>query len=210
VSRAWGGALQQYIVDRGYIWFQIDNRGSANRGTKFEDAIYHAMGSVEVEDQLSGVDYLKTLDFVASDKIATYGWSYGGYMSLKMLEAAPGTFAAGVAGAPVTKWELYDTHYTERYMGDPRKVPEAYAKSDTIGDATKIADPLLIIHGMADDNVVLEHTTAMAATMQRNKVPFEMMLYPGHTHRVGGPGISEHLWATILRFFDRNTGKREE
>jgi dipeptidyl-peptidase 4 len=205
VSRAWGGALQQYIVDRGYIWFQIDNRGSANRGKAFEDAIWHAMGSVEVEDQLAGANYLKTLDFVDPAKVVTYGWSYGGYMTLKMLEAAPGTFAAGVAGAPVSKWELYDTHYTERYMGNPTKVAEAYKRSDTIGDAAKIADPLLIVHGMADDNVVLEHTTAMAATLQQREVPFEMMLYPGHTHKVGGPGISEHLWTTILGFLDRQT-----
>jgi dipeptidyl-peptidase-4 len=206
VSRAWGGALQQYIVDRGYIWFQIDNRGSANRGKAFEDAIWHAMGSVEVEDQVAGANYLKTLDFVDPAKIVTYGWSYGGYMTLKMLEKAPGTFAAGVAGAPVSKWELYDTHYTERYMGDPTKVPEAYRASDTIGDAAKIVDPLLIIHGMADDNVVLEHTTSMAAALQQQKVAFEMMLYPGHTHRVGGPGVSEHLWTTILDFLDRQTG----
>lgn len=206
VSKAWGGALQQYIVDRGYIWFQIDNRGSANRGKAFEDAIWHAMGSVEVEDQVAGANYLKTLDFVDPKKIVTYGWSYGGYMTLKMLEAAPGSFAAGVAGAPVSKWELYDTHYTERYMGDPTKVAEAYKASDTIGDAAKIKDPLLIVHGMADDNVVLEHTTAMAATLQRQKVPFEMMLYPGHTHKVGGPGVSEHLWGTIFDFLDRHIG----
>lgn len=206
VSKAWGGALQQYIVDRGYIWFQIDNRGSANRGKTFEDAIWHAMGSVEVADQIAGANYVKSLDFVDPAKIVTYGWSYGGYMTLKMLEAAPGMFAAGVAGAPVSKWELYDTHYTERYMGDPTKVAEAYRRSDTIGDAAKIKDPLLLIHGMADDNVVLEHSTAMAATLQQQKVPFEMMLYPGHTHKVGGPGVSEHLWTTILDFLDRQTG----
>jgi len=204
VSRAWGGALQQHLIDRGYIWFQIDNRGSANRGKAFEDAIWHAMGSVEVRDQLAGAAYLKTLDFVDPKRIVTYGWSYGGYMTLKMLEAAPGTFAAGVSGAPVTKWELYDTHYTERYMGDPNKVPEAYAASNATADAARIADPLLIIHGMADDNVVLEHTTSMAATLQQQKVPFEMMLYPGHTHKVGGPGVSEHLWGTILGFLDRS------
>jgi dipeptidyl-peptidase-4 len=205
VSKAWGGALQQYIVDRGYIWFQIDNRGSANRGKTFEDAIWHAMGSVEVADQIAGANYVKSLDFVDPAKIVTYGWSYGGYMTLKMLEAAPGMFAAGVAGAPVSKWELYDTHYTERYMGDPTKVAAAYRRSDTISDAARIKDPLLLIHGMADDNVVLEHSTAMAAALQQQKVPFEMMLYPGHTHKVGGPGVSEHLWTTILDFLDRRT-----
>ncbi|WP_227698735.1 S9 family peptidase [Sphingomonas hengshuiensis] len=208
VSRAWGGSLQQYLVDRGYIWFQLDNRGSANRGVKFESAIWQAMGSVEVADQLAGANYLKTLDFVDPKGIVTYGWSYGGYMTLKMLEAAPGVFAAGVAGAPVTKWDLYDTHYTERYMGDPTKVPEAYKASGTIADAAKIADPLLIVHGMADDNVVLENTTAMAATLQQGAVPFEMMLYPGHTHRVGGPGVSQHLWNTILTFLARNGGAK--
>ncbi|WP_448664993.1 DPP IV N-terminal domain-containing protein [Sphingomonas sp. CJ20] len=208
VSRAWGGSLQQYLVERGYIWFQIDNRGSANRGKVFEDAIWHAMGSVEVQDQLAGANYLKTLDYVDPKRIVTYGWSYGGYMTLKMLEKLPGVFAAGVSGAPVTKWELYDTHYTERYMGDPNKVPEAYKASDNIADAAKIADPLLLIHGMADDNVVLEHSTAMAATLQQKDVPFEMMFYPGQTHGVKGPGISLHLWNTILNFLSRNGGAK--
>jgi dipeptidyl-peptidase 4 len=204
VGRQWGGALQQYLVAQGYIWFQIDNRGSANRGKAFEDALYHAMGSVEVEDQLAGAKYLKGLDFVDPKRIVTYGWSYGGYMTLKMLEAAPGIFAAGVAGAPVSKWELYDTHYTERYMGDPRKVPGVYKASNTVGDALKIEDPLLIIHGMADDNVVLEHSTVMMARLQAGAVPFESMLYPGQTHKVGGPGVSVHLWKTILGFLERS------
>jgi dipeptidyl-peptidase-4 len=204
VSRAWGGALQQYLVDRGYIWFVLDNRGAANRGKAFEDHLYQAMGGVEVEDQLAGAAYLKTLDFVDPGRIATYGWSYGGYMTLKMLQAAPGTFAAGISGAPVSKWELYDTHYTERYMGDPRQVQAAYDKANTVADATQIADPLLLIHGMADDNVVLEHSTVMMAKMQGAAVPFETMLYPGQTHRVAGPGISVHLWTTILNFLDRH------
>ena len=204
VSRQWGGALQQYIVDRGYIWFVLDNRGAANRGKAFEDHLFQAMGGVEVADQLAGAAYLKTLDFVDPAKITTYGWSYGGYMTLKMLQAAPGTFAAGVSGAPVSKWELYDTHYTERYMGDPRKVQGAYDKANTVADATRIADPLLLIHGMADDNVVLEHSTVMMSKLQSGAVPFEVMLYPGQTHRVGGPGVSVHLWKTILDFLDRN------
>ena len=208
VSKAWGGALQQYLVSRGYIWFQLDNRGSANRGVDFESQIWHAMGSVEVEDQVAGATYLKTLPYVDANKVVTYGRSYGGYMTLKLLEKAPGVFAAGVAGAPVTKWELYDTHYTERYMGDPNKVPEAYKASDNIGEAAKIADPMLLIHGMSDDNVVFENSTALAATLQRAEVPFEMMFYPGHTHKVGGPGISVHLWNTILDFLERKTGAK--
>lgn len=203
VMRSWDGALPQYLVSRGYIYFQIDNRGSYNRGKAFEDHIYHAMGSVEVADQLAGAKFLKTLEFVDAKRIAINGWSYGGYMTLKMLEAAPGVFAAGVAGAPVTRWGLYDTHYTERYLGDPRTDPASYASSDALGDAAKIADPLLLIHGMSDDNVVFENSTAFAARMQHSAAAFEMMFYPGQTHRVGGPGVSEHLWTTILNFLDR-------
>ncbi len=204
VTKGWDGALPQAIVDRGYIYFEIDNRGSANRGTKFEQPIYRAMGSVEVSDQKQGALYLKSLDFVDPDKIAIYGWSYGGYMTLKMLEADPGLYAAGIAGAPVTKWELYDTAYTERYMGTPQDDAEAYAKSDALADAGKIADPMLLIHGMADDNVVFENSTALIAAMQQAEVPFDMMLYPGQTHAVGGPQISPHLWNTIFRFLHDN------
>lgn len=204
VTRAWGGALAQYLVQHGYIYFQIDNRGSFNRGKAFEDQIYRAMGTVEVADQLAGAKFLKEQPFVAADKIATYGWSYGGYMTLKMLEANQGVYAAGVSGAPVTDWALYDTHYTERYMGSPVADAKAYAASDALHAAPKISDPLLLIHGMADDNVVFTNSTAFAAKMQATNTPFEMMFYPGYTHRVGGPGISEHLWNTILTFLDRN------
>ncbi|WP_404339707.1 DPP IV N-terminal domain-containing protein [Sphingomonas sp. MMS12-HWE2-04] len=208
VMHKWGGALQQYLVDRGYVYFRIDNRGSFNRGKAFEDHIYHAMGTVEVEDQVAGADYLKTLPFIDPKRITTYGWSYGGYMSIKLLEKAPGVFAAAVAGAPVTKWELYDTHYTERYLGDPNKGPKSYSSSDALQDAGKIRDPLLLIHGMSDDNVVFENATVFAAKMQNEARPFEMMFYPGHTHRVGGPGVSVHLWTTILDFLDRHAGEK--
>jgi len=203
VTGGWDGALQQAVVDRGYIWFEIDNRGSANRGVDFEQPIWRAMGGAEVADQREGAQYLKSLDFVDPAKIAIYGWSYGGYMTLKQLEADPGLYAAGIAGAPVTRWEHYDTHYTERYMGDPREVGEAYAKSGAIEDAVKITDPLLLIHGMADDNVVFENSSELIAKLQGGNVPFEMMLYPGFTHRVGGEKVSPHLWNTIFTFLER-------
>ena len=204
VTRGWGGALPQYLVSQGWIFFQIDNRGSYNRGTAFENQIYHAMGTVEVEDQLAGANYLKSLPFVDGGRIATYGWSYGGYMSLKMLEKTPGIYAAAVSGAPVTDWQLYDTHYTERYLGDPAKDPKSYDVSQAYKDANTIRDPLLLIHGMSDDNVFLDNSLKAVARMQATDTPFEMMFYPGYTHRVGGPGISEHVWGTILEFLDRN------
>lgn len=204
VTRAWSGALEQAVVDKGYIFFEIDNRGSDNRGVAFASAIYRAMGSVEVADQKAGALFLKTLPYVDPRKIATYGWSYGGYLTLKMLEAEQGLYAAGIAGAPVTKWELYDTHYTERYLGKPAALPKVYERSNALAEAGEISDPLLIIHGMADDNVVFENSSAMIARLQANAVPFEMMLYPGFTHRVSGPKIGKHLWDTIFAFLDRH------
>jgi len=202
VDRGWGGALAQAIVDKGYIYFVLDNRGTANRGVDFEQPLYRAMGGVEVRDQKTGAEFLQTLDFVDADKIAIYGWSYGGYMTLKQLQADPGLYAAGISGAPVTRWGLYDTHYTERFMGDPRVVPEAYETASAIPDATKMTDPLLLIHGMADDNVVFENSSELISVLQEGNVPFEMMLYPGYTHRVGGENISPHLWNTIFRFLE--------
>ncbi|MCM8556898.1 S9 family peptidase [Sphingomicrobium sediminis] len=204
VRNGFTGALQQWIVDQGYIWVQLDNRGSANRGVEFEKPIYRAMGGIEVADQKVGAEWLKSLDFVDPDRIATYGWSYGGYMTLMMLGQDPGLYAAGVAGAPVTKWELYDTHYTERFMGDPREVPEAYEASSTFPTAGNISDPLLLIHGMSDDNVVLDNSTQMAAAMQEARVQFDMMFYPGQAHGVRGENISVHLWETIMRFLEEN------
>ena len=203
VTNQWGGALNQYLVDRGWIVFAIDNRGTPDRGKAFEDQINRAMGTVEVEDQLAGLDWLKAQPFVDGGRIATYGWSYGGYMTLKLLEKAPGAFAAGIAGAPVTKWELYDTHYTERYLGKPQDKPSAYPASGALDDALKISDPMLLIHGMSDDNVVFDNATALMAKMQAGAVPFELMVYPGQTHRVGGPGVSVHLWRTIEDFLAR-------
>jgi dipeptidyl-peptidase-4 len=203
VTKGWGGGLEQAIVAKGYIFFEIDNRGSANRGVKFESAINRAMGSVEVADQKTGALFLKGLPYVDGGRIAIYGWSYGGYMTLKMLEADQGLYAAGIAGAPVTKWELYDTHYTERYLGDPNKEPQVYAQSDALGDAGKITDPLLLVHGMADDNVVFENSSMLIAKLQGEAVPFQMMLYPGYTHRVSGPKIGPHLWETVFAFLDK-------
>ena len=205
VTHGWQSPMAQYVVSRGYVYFRIDNRGSYNRGKAFEDHIYRAMGTAEVEDQLAAAKWIKSQPFIDPSKVAIYGWSYGGYMTLKMLEANPGVYAAGISGAPVTKWELYDTHYTERYMGDPKKDAKAYAASDALGDANRISDPLLLIHGMSDDNVVFTNSTAFAAKMQADNVPFEMMFYPGKTHSAVR---DVHVWTTIFDFLDAKLGTK--
>ena len=204
VSRAWGGPMRQYWVSRGWIFFQIDNRGSYDRGKAFEDQIYRAMGTVEVDDQADAARWLQQQPFVDPKRIAIYGWSYGGYMTLKMLEKAPkGLYAAGVAGAPVTKWELYDTHYTERYLGNPSIDPQPYRSSDALAGASKIRQPLLLIHGMSDDNVVFENSSMLANALQEADRPFEMMFYVGQTHGIAGEGRQAHVQNTIERFLDK-------
>jgi dipeptidyl-peptidase-4 len=211
VVRDWNSrtALHQYLVDKGWIVFSVDGRGTPRRGRKFADTLYLKLGSVEVEDQLAGVQWLKRQDFVDPGKVAVNGWSYGGYMVLKLLEAAPGAYAAGVAGAPVTRWELYDTHYTERYLGNPSIDPKPYVAAGALDEAGKIVDPLLLIHGMADDNVVFENSTALIARLQEQQRPFEMMVYPGATHAITGEGRQTHLWKTIEAFLDRTVKSAE-
>jgi dipeptidyl-peptidase-4 len=203
VSLAWGNPMRQYWVDKGWIYFQIDNRGSYNRGKAFEDAIYHAMGTVEVQDQATAARWLQKQPFVDPKKIAISGWSYGGYMTIKMLAAAPpGLYAAGIVGAPVTKWELYDTHYTERFLGNPSVDPKPYLSSDAIADALKIKQPFLLLHGMSDDNVVFQNSSILANELQEADRPFDMMFYIGQTHHIAGEGRQANVQHTVERFLD--------
>lgn len=213
VTDAWYSQLplHEALADRGWIVFTLDNRGTNRRGTKFESAVYRDMGDAEVQDQLAGVEWLKRQAFVDARKIAVMGWSYGGYMTLKLLEKAPGVFAAGAAVAPVTKWELYDTAYTERYLGNPALDAKPYETSGALADAVKIRDPLLLVHGMSDDNVVFQNSTELYARLQQSKHPFEMMAYPGATHAIAGEGPQTHVWTTIIRFLDDKVlGERED
>jgi dipeptidyl-peptidase-4 len=212
VTRAWASPLREYWVSKGWIYFQIDNRGSYNRGKAFEDQIYHAMGTVEVEDQATAARWLQKQPFVDPKKIAINGWSYGGYMTLKMLAtASKGLYAAGVAGAPVTKWELYDTHYTERYLGNPATDPQPYRASDALADALKIKEPFLLLHGMSDDNVVFQNSSMLANELQEANHPFDMMFYVGQTHGIAGPGRQANVQNTIERFLDENVmGRRAD
>jgi dipeptidyl-peptidase 4 len=142
---------------------------------------------------------------VDAQRIAIQGWSYGGYMTLKtILEAPQGTFAAAVAGAPVTDWSLYDTFYTERYMGTPENNPDGYARSSVLSEAGKLSTPLLLVHGMADDNVTFDNTTRLMAMLQELGKPFEVMTYPGQRHGIRGEALQVHLMRTRMAFLKRH------
>jgi dipeptidyl-peptidase-4 len=193
----------QYMAQRGYIVFQLDNRGSENRGKKFEDPIYKKLGVVEVEDQISGVEYLRTLPYVDASRIGVYGHSYGGYMAIMTMFKASDYFAAGVSGAPVTDWTLYDTHYTERYLGHPASNAQGYTDSAVFPYADSLKGSLLIYHGMADDNVLFANSTKLFSQLQQSGKVFEMMTYPGSKHAMFGQQVQTHLHRTITTFFDR-------
>lgn len=195
--------LDQYFQQQGWIVFQVANRGGDERGVAFQTPVYRALGTAEVADQLAGLAWLKAQPYVDPKRVAVFGWSYGGYMVLKLLEAAPHAFTAGVAVAPVTRWELYDTHYTERYLGNPVASPETYKAASALANALAIADPLLLIHGLSDDNVLFENSSAFMAKLQEGGRPFETMLYPGKTHAISGANTSVHLYRTIENFLDR-------
>lgn len=198
------GGVKQVLARSGYVVFSIDNRGTSNRGKAFEDVLYRNMGDYEVRDQLLGLEWLKSQPFVDENRVGIFGWSYGGYMTLMLLTRAPGAFKAGISGAPVTNWRLYDTHYTERYMGDPNDGEGKYEISSPMSYADRLSDPLLIVHGMADDNVFFDHTVQMVDALQEAARPFEMMGYPGKRHRIIGEAENTHLWNMFLNFFDRH------
>ena len=209
VTNSWAGnrgLLFQHWVNKGYVVFTLDNRGSNYRGKAFEDPIYKKMGDIEVRDQIEGVKFLRNLPYVDATRIGIHGHSYGGYMALMGMFKAGDYFQAGVAGAPVTDWELYDTFYTERYMGDPRTDKAAYTASSVFPYAKDLKGDLLIYHGMADDNVLFTHSTMLYKHLQDLAIPFESMDYPGKKHSINGKNTGIHLYKTITNFFDKHFG----
>ncbi|HLW23291.1 MAG TPA: S9 family peptidase [Steroidobacteraceae bacterium] len=203
VLNGWsGGTFTQILTRAGYIVFQLDNRGSAGRGTRFQAPIHGRLGEVELADQVLGARWLATQSYVDPDRIGVHGWSYGGYMTLMLLLKAPDLFKAGVAGAPVTDWTLYDTHYTERYLGTPQANAAGYAASSVLPYADRLNGALLVMHGMADDNVLFLHSTKLFRRLQDLGKPFETMVYPGGKHGLMREHDGRHGYATMLRFFD--------
>lgn len=208
VNRNWERLSDQFYSRQGYVVFRIDNRGMANRGRKFEDVIYRQMGGPEVRDVLVGVDWLKSQPFIEGDRIGIQGWSYGGYMTLMtILQAPEGTFAAAVAGAPVTDWALYDTFYTERYMDTPQDNAQGYETSSVFYHLERLEidlPNLMLAHGMADDNVTFDNTTRLMAELQQRGIVFDLMTYPGQRHGIRGEALGTHLMKTRMAFLDRH------
>ncbi|WP_312367113.1 S9 family peptidase [Stenotrophomonas sp.] len=190
VTDSWPGRgdhlFNQYLAQHGYVVFSLDNRGTPRRGRDFGGALYGVQGTVEVADQLKGVEWLKAQPWVDGSRIGVQGWSNGGYMTLMLLAKASDQYACGVAGAPVTDWGLYDTHYTERYMNLPAANVDGYREARVLTHIDGLTSPLLLIHGMADDNVLFSNSTSLMSALQKRGQPFELMTYPGAKHGLSG------------------------
>jgi dipeptidyl-peptidase-4 len=205
VARKWANPLDQIYLEAGYILFSLDNRGATNRSVKFKAVIDRHLGLTETDDQVMGANYLASLPYVDPKRIGVTGWSYGGFMTLMTLTAPNSPFTAGVSGAPPTDWRLYDTHYTERFMGTDADNHANYELTDVVNriDGLKPGS-LLLIHGMADDNVTFDNSTRLMAALQAKAVPFETMLYPGLRHRAGWTAAhTRHRTEATLDFFAR-------
>lgn len=210
VKKSWQSSTNQLLTEAGYIVFRLDNRGEGDRSAAFKQALYLKMGQPEIEDQVLAADYLRSLPFIDDDRMAMMGWSYGGFMSLMAITEPKMGLAAAAVGAPPTEWSLYDTHYTERFMSTPEANPEGYAASDAIPRLPNMTGRMLLMHGMADDNVIFENSTRVINALQENSQPFELMLYPGQRHGVRGNERQLQQWRTYLDFFDRTIGDRAE
>ncbi len=204
VRNLWSGlSMDQVLATNGFVIWQVDNRGSANRGHAFEAPIYHHLGAQELADQKAGIEQLVKLGFVDAQRIGMFGWSYGGFMTLYTITNAPGLIKAAVAGAPVTSWRNYDTIYTERYMGLPDDNIEGYKAGSPQTKASDLQSKLLIIHNIEDDNVHFANTMQMADLLEKANRPFTMLTYPQKTHGVTGP-LRRHMYQALLSFFEQN------
>ena len=203
VKNEWAPYLLQLFAEEGFAVLEIDNRGSTNRGIQFESAIHHKMGQAEVRDQTLGIEVLEEFSWTAANRVGIFGHSYGGYMALMCLTKAGPHFKSGVAVAPVCDWRLYDTHYTERYMGQPNENKEGYLEGNVLTHLSKLEGSLLLMHGMADDNVLFTHSSMLINELQKLDKKFELMVYPGSKHSMQEKHVSKHRFRMILDFFQR-------
>ena len=194
----------QYLAEQGFLVFKLDNRGAARRGLAFEAPIAGNMGDLEVRDQVDGVRFLASLPEADIERVGVYGWSYGGYMALMCLARAPEVFKAAVAGAPVTHWDGYDTHYTERYMGTPQGNPEGYRVSSVMAHVDKMQGKLMLVHGMIDENVHFRHTGRLITALITAGKPYEIQLYPEERHSPRREEDRVYMEGRIAEFFQQH------
>jgi dipeptidyl-peptidase-4 len=206
ISDSWlGGArlFLYYMAQKGFVVFTLDNHGTANRGRDFEQSIFRNLGSIEVHDQMLGVEYLKSLPFVDPDRMGVDGWSYGGFMIISMMLKNPGVFKVGVAGGPVIDWKYYEVMYGERYMGTPQSNPEGYKNSSLLNYVDDLQGKLMIIHGTSDPVVMWQNSLQfLKKAIEANK-QIDYFVYPGHGHNVRGVDRS-HLYEKISNYFIDN------
>ena len=200
--------VPQWLADQGFVVVAVDNRGTPGRGRDWERAVYQKFGTVPLEDQVKGLhalcDKFPELD---RERVGVVGWSFGGYMAANGVLRRPDVFKAAVAGAPVTDWEDYDTHYTERYMGLLPASAAAYREASLLPLADKLERPLLLVHGTADDNVYYRHTLRLSDALFRAGRSFEALALPGVTHMYSSdPVVMERLWSRTAGFFRTHLG----
>lgn len=206
VTNSWlGGAplWMHSMAAEGYIVFTLDGRGSDNRGLQFEQAIFRNLGDQEIEDQERGVEYLREQTFVDAERMAIHGWSYGGFMTTSLMLRKPDLFKVGVAGGPVIDWNLYEIMYTERYMDTPLENPEGYSKANLTQYVGNLKGKLLMIHGAADDVVVLQHNMSFLKACVDKGKQVDFFMYPGHAHNVRGKDRA-HLMVKVLNYITDN------
>jgi len=206
VTNEWlggAGGWDYYMAQQGYIMFTLDNRGSSNRGAAFENIIHRNLGDVECRDQITGVEYLRSLGYVDMDRIGVHGWSYGGFMTTTLMTDYAETFKVGVAGGPVINWEFYEIMYGERYMDMPQENPDGYAKNNLLNKTEKLTGRLMLIHGTSDPVVVWQHSLSFVEKCVENKVLLDYFVYPGHEHNVRGYDRI-HLMRIVTRYFEDN------
>lgn len=198
-----GNLWYEYMAQHGYVIFTMDGRGSDNRGKAFEQATFRQLGTVEMNDQLQGVAYLKSLPYINQQKMGVHGWSFGGFMTTSLMLRHPGVFQAAVAGGPVIDWSMYEVMYTERYMDTPQENPEGYANSNLLTQTKHLQGKLMLIHGTNDDVVVWQHSLKFLKACVDNEVQVDYFVYPGHLHNVLGKD-RVHLMQKITDYFDAN------
>jgi dipeptidyl-peptidase-4 len=202
ITNSWldGANLWMYwMAEQGYLVFTLDGRGSANRGFAFESQIHRHLGDVEMDDQLSGVDYLKSLPYVDANRLAVHGWSFGGFMTTSLMLRQPDVFKVGVAGGPVTDWKYYEAMYGERYMDRPEQNVEGYKNASLLNHAANLKGDLLLIHGTIDDVVVMQHNYALVKKFVDLGIQMDFFPYPMHKHNVTGKD-RVHLIEKVLTY----------